>query len=294
MPMTCPVCNKETAPGPAAQFRQRLRGLSKWYCCTHCRSYFTTSSEMKEETELLRQNAWSAPEAGLQINQYKLRLYRKILGLMASEKKGRLEILDHGASYGGFCFEAKKAGHHPIGMDIFPEAVDYLNTNGIPSETASSVSGLKKYRDFRFDAVTAIDSCYYWRNLSGELGQICDHLKENGLLVLRTSEKSRLFRAGVILKKIFPSAEILLKKCVHDHLSCTPLCTLLSILKSSGLKVLKVSSISAIPSYRTPVTTKIFYWTGEVLYRIFRISFSPGFVVICIKDKKATEKQSKA
>jgi 2-polyprenyl-3-methyl-5-hydroxy-6-metoxy-1,4-benzoquinol methylase len=80
-------------------------------------------------------------------------------------------LLDVGCSYGGFLLRAQREGYRVRGMDIVPEAVEYVRRLGIPCDRAASVDDLDIPAN-SLGIVTALDCNYYWQSQTKELRAI--------------------------------------------------------------------------------------------------------------------------
>jgi 2-polyprenyl-3-methyl-5-hydroxy-6-metoxy-1,4-benzoquinol methylase len=268
---------------PVAVFTQKHRKNTPWYKCQNCQTYFTPPYEKpEEETAHSRKFAYGNMHSGIEIGNSKQKLFGKILKIIDQKLKGTGKILDHGSAYGAFSFMAKKKGYDVMAMDILPEAIEYINKNGVIGEVANSVSATQKISKSTFNAVVAVDSCYYWKNFLPELKKINALLVPNGLLIIRTSEKCWMFKLGLFIRKISGSEKIL-KKTVYDHFSVIPLKSLKEFLKSSGYTITEISSVKSIPLQHISFTARIQYLLGEFFYKMFRISFSAGFLICAVK-----------
>lgn len=276
----CVVCG-HTGTRMVARIDQRQRKNAEWLICDSCHSAFTRPYQATEqEAEHSRTNAWGRKEEALQVHEEKRELYNRILNRLNGLLPQGGILLDHGASFGGFSQMARKEGWKTVAMDILPEAVDHMNQNGLNAILASTAAAPEVRKKPPFDAIVSIDTCYYWNKVYDEIRSISETLSPGGIFLLRTSDKKWLFEVG----RIFGKKEWM-RKSVHDHLSVIPVSALLKILRQNGMEVISVSSIDAIPSSRSSLTSKLQYLIGEVAYRLFRLSFSAGFVVIARKQK---------
>lgn len=277
-PTPCVVCG-HTGTRMVARIDQRQRKNAEWLICDSCHSAFTRPYQATEqEVEHSRTNAWGRKEEALQVHEEKRELYKRILNRLNSLLPQRGTLLDHGASFGGFSQMARKDGWKTVAMDILPEAVNYMNRQGLDAILASTAADPGITGHSTFDAVVSIDTCYYWNGVKDEIMAIQKILRPGGLLLIRTSDKKWLFNWG----RLFGKKEWM-RRSVHDHLSVIPIAALRQILAMNQFELLSVSSLDAIPSSRSSLLSRLQYLIGEIFYRLLRISFSAGFVLVAKK-----------
>ena len=81
---------------------------------------------------------WGQLQAGIQLNDFKKRMYDAALAGIKLHAPDAKTILDVGCSFGGFLLEARKLGYEGAGVDIVPEAVDYVKQQGFAAEACES------------------------------------------------------------------------------------------------------------------------------------------------------------
>ncbi len=193
-------------------------------------------------------------------------------------------LLDVGCSYGGFLQRAQKEGYRVRGMDIVPEAVDYVRSQGIPCDRGWSVDELDIPED-SLGIVSVLDCNYYWQSQTKELGAIRSLLCRDGLLVMRVVDMSWVMQTGLWLRRCFPSAgQRLCEKAVYDHRVSIPVRSLLRVVQQKGFEIIYTSPRDAMPFRYNSLKVKTAYAIGQLAWRITRYNLAPGFVFLARKS----------
>jgi len=79
----------------------------------------------------------------LKVGEYKARMFRSVLRLLARHAKDVTTLVDVGCSYGSFLQHARISGYHGSGMEIVPEAVAYVRRLGFYCQETAFVADLK-------------------------------------------------------------------------------------------------------------------------------------------------------
>ncbi len=287
----CPACGaSSTQAGHAWKFIN-ARGETEWLRCRCCQSYFMDRGySLESEVSHTQTMTWGDTEHGAQLNTFKQRMYKSILGQLQKyvQPEGR-SLLDVGCSYGGFMEAATKAGFHVCGFDIVPQAVDFVKTHGMSAECCGQI------RDFqgshsKFDVITVLDANIYWPDQATELSDIYNRLSDGGLLVMRVVDKSWLATVGAGLQKLSPDrGRKVLQRAVNDHRFSMPIGSLLNLLEKTGFNVVSASPKGAVHSDETSLLVKLAFGIGIALWQTMGVFLAPGAVVIAEKQTLVPE-----
>ena len=167
---TCPACGADNRRPACFEF-QTGRGSTPWAQCDGCQTYFMTSEyDADGETEHSREMAWGNEDQGAALNRRKTGGFQATLDEIERLGYGASRLLDVGCSFGGILPEAKKRGFQACGVDIVPEAVDYVQRLGFTAETCSSLNDCSVYSaDNPADVITVLDAHIYWPDQLEEL-----------------------------------------------------------------------------------------------------------------------------
>lgn len=281
----CPACGaSSTQAGHAWKF-VNARGETEWLRCHCCRSYFMDRGySLESEVTHTKTMTWGDAEHGAQLNTFKQRMYKSILGQLQKHvpPEGK-SLLDVGCSYGGFMEAAKDAGFSVCGFDIVPQAVDFVKAHGMSAECCGQI------RDFHgspatFDVITVLDANIYWPDQATELSDIRNRLNDGGLLVMRVVDKSWLATVGAGLQRVSPDrGQKVLKRAVNDHRFSMPIGSLLGLLGKTGFNVISASPKGAVHSDDTSLMVKMAFGFGIALWQTTGVFLAPGAVVIAEK-----------
>lgn len=289
----CPACGaSSTQAGHAWKF-VNARGETEWLRCNCCRSYFMDRGySLESEVSHTQTMTWGDTEHGAQLNTFKQRMYKSILGQLKkhAQPKGK-SLLDVGCSYGGFMEAAEAAGFDVSGFDIVPQAVEFVKAQGQSAECCGQI------RDFqgttkKFDVITVLDANIYWPDQATELSDIYQRLNDGGLLVMRVVDKSWLATVGAGLQKLSPErGQKLLRRAVNDHRFSMPIGSLLDLLKTTGFSVISASPKGAVHSDDTSLFVKLSFGVGIALWQTMGVFLAPGAVVIAEKRTQSGREQ---
>jgi len=283
--LNCPVCEADL------DLRSLLtiplatpRGNQQWVRCTHCHSFFALSPYDSElETAHTRTRPWGIEKSGIALNNEKSPMFKAVLRALRPYVEKGTSLLDIGCSYGGFLQLAQEEGYNVRGIDIVPEAVEYVRSQGIPCERAKSAGDL----DIPINSmgvITALDINYYWPDQKRELRAIRSILSHDGVLAVRTVDTSWAVQIGLLLKKLLPAAgRRLCERAVYDHRVSIPLRSLLRIVEEEGFEIIYLSQRDAMPFRRNSLKVKAIYAIAYVALRLGGWHLAPGCVFLARK-----------
>lgn len=282
----CPVCGIELDAASLPLIHLRTpRGDKVWAKCSGCRSFFMTeryNPEMEIEHTLTR--PWGAPESGKALNEHKDLLFESVLRALRRYARQGSTLLDIGCSYGGFLRRAQREGYQVRGMDIVPEAVEYVRSLGIPCDWAGSVQELDLPENSQA-VISVLDCNYYWSNQRSELRALRSRLCPGGILAMRVVDTSWAVQAGLWLRQWLPTAgRRVCEKAVYDHRVSIPVPSLLGILRGEGFEIIYTSPRDAIPSGYSSLKVKAAHIIGHFAWRLAGLHLAPGCVILARKQ----------
>lgn len=235
------------------------------------------------ETVHTRTRPWGITESGIALNDEKSPMFEAILRALRRYAQPGSTLLDIGCSYGGFLLRAQKEGYMVRGMDIVPEAIEYVQNRGIHCDSASSVSDLD-IPENSLGVITALDCNYYWPDQKKELRAIRSLLSPGGVFAMRTVDTSWAVQIGLCLKKWFPDmGRRLCEMAVYDHRVSIPVRSLLRIVQDEGFEIIYTSPHDAMPFRYNSLKVRIAYAIGHLVWRIAGYNLAPGFVFLARK-----------
>ena len=281
----CPVCEiKLDARSLASIVLTTPRGSQAWARCPACRSFFAAEQyDLGQEVEHTRTRPWGMVGSGNALGDYKSLMFETTLRLLRKYAPQGSTLLDVGCSYGGFLQRARKAGYQVRGIDILPEAVEYVRNRGIACDCTGSVGNLD-IPENSLGIITVLDCNYYWPSQRKELRTLRSRLSPNGLLIMRVVDMSWVLRIGLWLGKWFPTAgQRMCEKAVYDHHVSIPLKSLLLVVQQEGFEIVHTSPWDAMPSRHNSIKVKTAYAFGHFLWRITGCYLAPGCVFVARK-----------
>jgi SAM-dependent methyltransferase len=285
----CAACDIELdAASLVTMVLMTPRGNQKWARCTACRSFFAVEPyDTAQEVAHTRTRPWGMIESGTALNYEKAPMFEAVLRALRRYAPKGSSLLDLGCSYGGFLALAKGEGYTTVrGIDIVPEAVEYVRGMGIPCDLAGSIDELD-IPENSLGVVTALDCNYYWPSQRKELRAIRSRLRPGGLLAMRTVDTSWAVQIGLWLKNWFPDAgRRLCEKAVYDHRVSIPVRSLLQVVRQEGFDILYASPRDAMPFRHNSLKVRAAYAVGQLAWRVSGHNLAPGFVFLAGKRAK--------
>jgi SAM-dependent methyltransferase len=250
-----------------------------------CKSFFDPDRyEAVKELHHTQKTAWGAIGSGTALNDFKAKMYRAVLALLEQYCPPPAKLVDIGCGYGGFLIEAAKRGYTGLGIDMLPEAVEYVCSLGIPAERSFSIGDLRSMADGSLDAITCLDCNCYWPNQPLELKHAFTKLRPGGYLAMRVADKSWLFAWALALHKVAPRiSETLMARSVNDHRFSMPVESLLHILRSRGFRVVSASPRGASHGHDTHWSVKATFSVASFVWLVTGKFLAPGALILAKK-----------
>ncbi len=241
--MTCPVC-------ASSQFSQWGFREFPIFECLSCHATFFERNSSKADYEDYG-TVSSAPQ-GYTL-EYDLNLrrpkYRKQLERISRYTTGR-ELLDIGASGGGFCLIAKEHGWNARGVELSSKARAIGESLGI------SYVDLESVEDESVDVITCFHVLEHIPDTAGFLRTLYSKLKPNGLVVAHVPHQEPLSFA--IRNRIFPAKETYCQLYSPEHLTGFTVESLTNAFELQGFRPLRVVTRSMWSFYYDPFFVKLY------------------------------------
>lgn len=281
----CPACAYSCSESTVVSFTQGLRGKKIWRRCPACKSFYSADRfEAQEEVLHTQKTAWGQMDSGKELNRFKVKMYRSVLTLLDEHCPPPATLMDAGCGYGGFLVEASKRGYDVLGMDILPQAVEYVCSLGIPAERSFSIGEVKSIEDGSLHLLTCLDCNYYWPNQPLELQHAFVKLRPGGYLVMRVADKSWLFTCGLAIHKIAPNlGKRILARSVNDHRFSMPVRSLLHVIQNCGFRIVYASPRGASHSNDTGWIVKLSFALASLLWMTTGNFIAPGAIILARK-----------
>lgn len=282
----CPVCDSPVERTPRIGIVLRhIRGSRRWSRCDSCKSFFAAAPfDADHEVAHVRTRAWGRIETAVSLGEAKAPLFDAVLRLLRRIGRPGPRLLDVGCSYGTFLQKARAAGYEVRGVDIVPEAVEYVRGLGIACEQAASMADVSVPPASQ-DVITVLDCNCYWPDHRRELREIHSRLRPGGLLAMRVVDTSWAVRLGLTVARVFPdTGRRLCERVVYDHHVSIPAASLLQLLSQEGFDVIRTSVRAAVPFRHNTLKARISYGLGDVVWRLTRRNVAPGLVLLARKQ----------
>jgi SAM-dependent methyltransferase len=281
----CPACG-ETNSGTGRYCFESGRGETLWTRCSCCATYFMTGDyDEAVETDHTRHMAWGNEAEGTRLNRLKQNGFKSTLDQIEALGYGCSRILDVGCSFGGILVEAEKRGFECAGLDIVPEAVDYVSSLGYRAEQCCSLNDCTLFSPQNpVDVVSVLDAHIYWPDQPAELRAARQLLRDDGLLVIRAVTKSAFITTGRMVGTV--SAGIsrkLIRRAIADHRFSMPLKSLLRTVEDAGFEILSASPRGAQHTDSAPLGARAAFAMGTLLWHSFGLSIAPTTLVFARK-----------
>jgi SAM-dependent methyltransferase len=281
----CNACGRAASDAkllrPFSTNRRGKKVTLQWFICNACGSCFCGNDSSDGDEVLHHQTRAHGVLAKFEkYRKLKRPMYDYICRGIVERGLASGNILDVGASFGGFLTQARAAGFTATAVDINPSCVEYLQSQGFEAIQGSSLAGLE-LGSSGFDVITMIDVPYYFRDQPLEFEKAKALLKPGGYLVVRTTNKRWAIWLARVLAPIRPKwAQGLFARAVVDHAFVQSVGSLSRVLKQCGY-----AEIFIEPD-RTHITQDV-SWDAKAAY-VFGMSISaivrrvvlvPGIIV---------------
>lgn len=282
----CPACGRPEQQDTTRLRIDSARGKSSWAKCNSCRAYYLTGAyDTAAEACHTVDMPWGQMPAGVRLNDFKKRMYDAALAGIKKHAPDAKKILDVGCSFGGFLMEARNQGYDGSGVDIVPEAVDYVQQQGFAAEKCGSLEHCQLFSDKNpVDVLAVLDAHIYWPNQPAELSAAWRLIKPGGLLVMRVITKSHFVSIGRVIKPIAPNfSNQLIRRSIGDHRFSMPLKTLLQTIEFSGFRIEDVVPRDAQHSDDSSIAVRALFKIGDLSWKMLRCHLAPGAMIYARK-----------
>lgn len=282
----CPACGR---PGKQNTTRLQVaspRGESSWAKCGDCGAYHLIGEyDCAIEAAHTVQMPWGQLRAGVRLNDFKKRMFNATLAGINKHASDAKTILDVGCSFGGFLLEARRQGYDGSGVDIVPEAVDYVKQQGFAAEECESLANCHLFSEQNpVDVLTVLDAHIYWPNQPAELAAAWRLIRPGGLLVMRVITKSHFVSIGRAIRPIAPKfGKLLIRRSVTDHRFCMPLKSLLHTIEACGFSIESVVPRDAQHSDESSIAVRSLFAIGQLSWKMLRCHLAPGAMIYARK-----------
>ena len=282
----CPACGRHREQAVARLRVDSARGESSWAWCNSCGAYHLTGDyDRAAEAAHTVHMPWGQLQEGLRLNDFKKRMFDAALaGIKAHAPEART-ILDVGCSFGGFLLAARNQGYDGSGVDIVPEAVDYVRQQGFAAEQCESLAHCQLFSEHNpVDVLAVLDAHIYWPNQPAELAAAWRLIKPGGLLVMRVITKSHFVSIGLLIESIAPKfGRKLIRRSVTDHRFCMPLKSLLQTIEVCGFRIESVVPRDALHSNNSSLPVRWLFAIGGLSWKMLRCQLAPATMIIARK-----------
>jgi SAM-dependent methyltransferase len=200
--------------------------------------------------------------------------FNQIMNLVdkySSEHKNNSKVLlDYGCSYGHLMDIASMLGYNCIGIEI----VDYLREK--LDNTYKTYKTLDYLTDNSIDVITSIDSIYYSREPYDIMNQFSRILKNNGLLIIRITNRNYYIKIKKFLKKIITTRDFGdLNISLNDR-------SIKLLSKKTGFKIRKIIYHEEKPRQKE-LFLRIGYGLLPFICKITGLKMTPGLIYVLKK-----------
>jgi SAM-dependent methyltransferase len=284
--IVCPACGHSAAATMARLQFESSRGQSPWAHCTECGAYHLIGDyNSANEAEHTAQMPWGQQVAGIELNNFKKPMFEAALAGIKRYAPDAKTLLDVGCSFGGFLLEARRHGYVGAGVDIVPEAVQYVCDQGLAAEQCSSLKDCRLYSEQDpVDVLTVLDAHIYWPDQPGELKAAWKLIRPGGLLAMRAITKSQFISVGRALSPVAPGfSKRLIRRAVTDHRFCMPLKSLLHTIEDSGFEIISVAPRDAQHSDGSSLAVRSLFAIGDLSWKLLGTNLAPGAMIFARK-----------
>lgn len=277
----CPACGQSSDRNRRFEF-ESSRGVTPWARCGHCQTYFLLDSyDSSSEVEHTKNMAWGNVDAGEDLIARRTRGFNAALDQIEELGYAGSKILDVGCSFGGILIEARKRGFECAGVDIVPEAIDWMKSHGFRAEVCGSLNDCSLHTpDDPADVISVFDAHIYWPDQAAELRAARKLLRDDGLLVLRALTKSAFVTAGRYAAPFARGiSKKLIRRAISDHRFSMPLTSLLKTIEASGFEVLSASPKGTCDASGPSLPVRATFAMGTALWHGLGVSVAPRSLI---------------
>ena len=256
---SCPICTSATIHYGRQGYPVPGGILSSWiHRCEACDFNFRRFDRPRPEVV---KHFLVAPYSNITFEERWLRsragFYRYLLGLLGKPAKDGA-LLDVGCAFGHFLNCAAEVGYEPFGVEV-SEAMAELTRSRCPYPVSvRPIHDLQLPRDL-FDAITFVDSFYYFEDPLSTLRQARRLLRRGGRLLIRVTNRNtraRLYHALGAVVQTFQSVTARLENRSHrrdapdipfwttdDAISCHSRRSLSLLMARTGFRIIKLTGL---------------------------------------------------
>lgn len=274
--LNCPICSQPMKfTGQASYYDRKSKFKTSMYYCKACNIYyrdienrqivdhFYAASYVQRENEsrffLARQNFF----------KFILTVISKFFQSRGMTELSSLTLVDFGSSYGHLLELSKQWGFKAIGIELNEDLIQYCTEKKLI--VFRKVDNLPE----KVDIFTLIDSLYYLPNPREMLLKINVHLKEEGIVVIRITNRNLYTK---LLGKLLYRGNL---NILGDSIISYSLKSVKILFNLTGFEVIRV-----IPDFgqgkKLDSKQKIFYLLTSLLtYLSFKtIILTPGIIIV--------------
>jgi 2-polyprenyl-3-methyl-5-hydroxy-6-metoxy-1,4-benzoquinol methylase/spore coat polysaccharide biosynthesis predicted glycosyltransferase SpsG len=279
----CPVCGHNCEP---INIINRFE-TKNFYKCPICHITFLENYQLPSDSytkgyffdDYTKQYGKTYLEDFNNIQQMAVSRLKKINSIMGRKDRlnSELKLLDVGCAYGPFLVESSRCGFSPGGVELIPEAADYVHSEfGFPVLTGS-------FEELMFTETYDVITMWY----------VIEHFIDTGLILAKVN---KLLKTGAVFAFSTPnSAGISGRKKISDFLNESPLdhITIWSpgisenVLKRYGFKIKGIKITGHHPErfpFLDKIKLKFGYRLVNQLSRLFKLGDT--FEVYAVKVKE--------
>lgn len=282
----CPACGAAESQSTARFEFDSGRGRAPWSRCRSCQTWYMAGEyDTDTETDHTRNMAWGNEAEGVALNHRKRNGFISALDEIERLGYGRSRILDVGCSFGGILMEARERGFDCAGVDIVPEAVAWMKSQGFRAEECASLGDCTLFsQDSPADVVTVLDAHIYWPDQPAELRAAWDLLRDDGLLLIRAVTKSSYVTTGRLVAPFSQQlSRKLIRRAIADHRFSMPLKSLLRTIEAAGFEIVSASPRKAQHTDGMPLSARAAFAVGTLLWHGLGVSIAPTTLVFARK-----------
>ncbi len=242
----CPICAAPSIPYGRQDYTVPGGALPSWiYRCKACdfnfRRFDRPHAEVAEHFLVAPYSSHALERRWL---HSRVGFYRYLLDMLPKPAKGTA-LLDIGCAFGHFLNCAAQRGYEPFGTEV-SEAMAKLTRSRCPYPVSvRPIHDLRLSRD-RFDAITFVDSFYYFDDPLTTLGHARQLLKPRGQLLMRVTNRNaraRVFHLRHALTWPQRGARVMPFRTTDDAISCHSRRSLRVLMARAGFRIITLTGV---------------------------------------------------